>query len=98
MTAFLNRAIKVNIFLALTENYRCLHFKENVIVMFLNSSVWAEPKLGSARFWLQFLGKKAQLAMPSKKLGSAHHILQKSSVQLGLLYDLKNRVTLKNKK
>ena len=49
------------------------------------SSFW-EKKLGSAR-----------LAMPSKKLGSARHILQKSSVQLGLLYDLKNP-TLKTKK
>ena len=40
--------------------------------------------LGSARVWLEYLG-------------SARHILQKSLVQLGLLYDLKNRVTLKTK-
>ena len=46
----------------------------------------------------QILGKKAWLAMPSKKLSSAHHILQKSSVQLSLLYDFKKWVTLKNKK
>ena len=60
------------------------------------------PSRSSARlgfgssFWAKKLGL-AQLAMPSKKLGSARHILQKSSVQLGLLYDLKNRVTLKTK-
>ena len=34
----------------------------------------------------------------AKKLGSARHILEKSSVQLGLLYDFKKQVTLKNKK
>ena len=48
------------------------------------------------------LGQKssARLAMPSKKLGSARLAIscKKSSVQLGLLYHLKNRVTLKNKK
>ena len=67
-------------------------------------SVGSEPKLGSA--WLGFgssswekkLGS-ARLAMPSKKLGSARLAIscKKSSVQLGLLYDLKNRVTLKTK-
>jgi hypothetical protein len=64
------------------------------------TSVGSEPKLGSAWFWLELLGKKlpsAWLTMPLKKLGSACHILQKSSVQPGLLYDLKNRVTLKTK-
>ena len=65
-------------------------------------SVGSEPKLGSARFWLELLGKKARLgsarhAFQKARLGSARHILQKSSVQLGLLYDLKNRVTLKTK-
>ena len=69
------------------------------------SSVGSEPKLGSARlgfgssFWEKKLGS-ARLAMPSKKLGSARLAIscKKSSVQLGLLYHLKNRVTLKNKK
>ena len=69
-----------------------------MIIKVLFTSVGSEPKLSSAQIWLKLLGKKAQLAMPSKKLGSARHILQKSSVQLGLLYHLKNRVTLKNKK
>ena len=40
---------------------------------FLISSVWSEPKLGSARFWLELLGKKARLGSPylAKKLSSA---------------------------
>ena len=67
-------------------------------------SVGSEPKLGSARlgfgssFWEKKLGS-ARLAMPSKKLGSARLAIscKKSSVQLGLLYDLKNKVTLKTK-
>ena len=53
------------------------------------------------RWYLVVLGpslSSARLAMPFKKLGLAGHILQKSSVQLGLLHDLKNQVTLKNKK
>ena len=69
------------------------------------NSVGSEPKLGSVRlsFGSSFLGKKlgsAWLAMPSKKLGLARLAIscKKSSVQLGLLYHLKNRVTLKNKK
>ena len=50
------------------------------------SSVGSEPKLGSV------------LARAFGQKSSARHILQKSSVQLGLLYDLKTQVTLKNKK
>ena len=58
-------------------------------------SVGSEPKLGSARFWLELLGEKslaqlgsARLAKPSKKLGSARHILQKKlgSAQLTLSF------------
>ena len=56
----------------------------------VSNSVGSESKLGSARFWLELLGKKARIS-------SSPHILQKSSVQLGLLYDFKNRVTLKTK-
>ena len=68
------------------------------------SSVGSEPKLGLARlgFGSSFWGKKlgsARLAMPFKKLGSARLAIscKKSSVQLGLLYDLKKQVTLKTK-
>ena len=69
------------------------------------TSVGSEPKLGSAwlgfgsSFWEKKLGS-ARLAMPSKKLGSARLAIscKKSSVQLSLLYDLKSRVTWKNKK
>ena len=64
-------------------------------------SVGSEPQLGLAQlgfgssFWAKKLGS-ARHAF--QKAGSASCILQKSSVQLGLLYDLKNQVTLKNKK
>ena len=69
----------------------------------LTSSVGSEPKLISAQFWLELLGKKAQLdsacqAFQKAQLGLARHMLQKNSVQLGLLYHLKSQVTLKNKK
>ena len=39
----------------------------------VSTSVGSEPKLGSARFWLKLLGKKAWLGSPyfCKKLGSA---------------------------
>jgi len=60
-----------------------------------NTSVGSEPKLGSARFWLELLGNKARFGLAChafQKLGSARHILEKSSVQLGLLYDLKNEL------
>ena len=58
-------------------------------------SFW-EKKLSLAFHAFQ----KARLAMLSKKLGSAWLAIswKKSSVQLGLLYHLKNQVTLKNKK
>ena len=46
-----------------------------------NSSVGSKPKLGSARFWLELLGKKA-------RLGLARHILQKKlgSARLALSF------------
>jgi len=47
--------------------------------------------------WEKKLGS-AQLAMPSKKLGSARHILQKKLGSAWLALSFKNRVTLKNKK
>ena len=59
----------------------------------LSPSVGFKPKLGLAwlgfgsSFWAKKLGL-ARLTMSSKELGSARHILQKSSVQLSLLYDL----------
>ena len=67
-----------------------------------NSSVGSEPKLGSAWFWLELLRKKSQQrsachAFQKARLGSPY-LAKKSSVELGLLYHLKNRVTLKNKK
>ena len=64
-----------------------------VCLCLLIISVGSEPKLGSARlgfgssFWEKKLGS-ARLAISCKK----------SSVQLGLLYHLKKRGTLKNKK
>ena len=58
------------------------------IVGTLCGCVGSELKLGSVF---------ARLVMPSKKLGSAFHVLQNSSVQLGLLYDLKSEVTFKKK-
>ena len=57
------------------------------------SSAW----LGSVLAQALEQKSSAWLAMPSKKLGSPY-LAKKSLVQLGLLYHLKNRVTLKNKK
>ena len=87
-----------------TRLYNVTWIKSKASIRFNNiltliTSVGSEPKLGSARFWLELLEKKA-------RLGSARHAFQKarlaisckkSSVQLGLLYCLKNWVTLKNK-
>ena len=65
----------------------------------LINSVGSEPKLGSARlgFGSSFWGKK--LGSPCLPKSSARLAIscKKSSVQLGLLYDLKNKVTLKTK-
>ena len=60
--------------------------------------VRAEARLGSVLSRAFGQKSSAWLAIPSKKLGKGCHILQKSSVQLSLLYDLKNRVTLKRQK
>ena len=62
-------------------------------VVCILGSVWSEPKLSLARlgfgssFWEKKLGS-ARLAMPSKKLGSARHILQKKlgSARLALSF------------
>ena len=61
---------------------------------YISTSVGSEPKFGSARlgfgssFWEKKLGS-SRLAMPSKKLGSACHILQKklSSAWLALSFE-----------
>ena len=71
-------------------------------ITFFNS-VGSKPKLGLAQFGfdLNFCAKKlgsASHAFQNAQLGPACHILQKSPVQLGLLYDLKIQLTLKNKK
>ena len=68
----------------------------------LNISVGSEPKLCSTPLGFgSSFGEKssARLAMSSKKLGSARLAIscKKISVQLGLLYHLKKRVTLKSK-
>ena len=60
--------------------------------------VRAEARLGSVLSRAFGQKSSAWLAIPSKKLGKGWNILQKSSVQLSLLYDLKNRVTLKRQK
>ena len=81
---------------------RWAHFWENKtyskIILVLGPSQ-SSARLGfGLSFWEKKLGS-ARLAMPSKKLSSARLAIscKKSSVQLGLLYDLKNRVTLKTK-
>ena len=87
---------------------KCQHFDVKVLSeehSAVESSVGSKPKLGSARlgfgssFWEKKLGS-ARLAMPSKKLGSARLAIscKKSSVQLSLLFHLKNQDTLKSKK
>ena len=71
--------------------YQTLNLCSRVTSKSLDTSVGSEPKLSSARFWLELLGEKA-------RLGSARHAFKKarlaisckkSSVQLSLLYHLK---------
>ena len=60
-------------------------------ILTIKVSVGSELKLGSARFWLELLGKKlgsARHAFQKARLGSARHILQKKlgSARLALLF------------
>ena len=78
-----------------------VHFIHELGLIWNQKILVLGPRRSSARFWLELLGKKnsARLTIPSKKLGSAWLAIScnESLVQLGLLYHLKNRVTLKRK-